>query len=243
MIDNVGDLVKNRLEHVDLIFDLRKKYFNPRLIKYVGANGWTHPWVYFDALMYYLLLTCFDLLGQNPEWVSLSEWLTSKKKTGEREAVECTIGNDASPQSIAQIFFEAYQRMYGVRSAFNHFILNLLTEDERSELFHNLEIVRGRMGGDPNTSYPALGYVEDESKKVDFLFRLRNKFTHSAVIMGSPAAGVFPDFYEPLVFDGKPMKRYSEIYREEKGGEWLIYQVCDWPFLLVRLITAVLDRR
>lgn len=61
--------------------------------------------------------------------------------------------------------------------------------------------------------------------------------------MGSAIAGVFPQAYEPIVIDGKPKKGYVEIHREAKNGEWLIYQVRDWPFVLKRLVKAVLARR
>lgn len=226
-----------------MIFELRHQYCDARLIKDVGESGWTHPWRYFDALMYYLLLTCFDLLGQPSEWVSFSEWLVSSKKAAEREVVVRSLRDSLNPTEIARHFNSAYQEIYGVRNSFNAFVLKLLTDEERAELYFNIQIVRGRIECDPNTSYPALGYIENEKKKLDFLYDLRNKFTHSAVIMGSANAGVFREAYEPLTIDGVPKKGYVEIHREAKNGEWLIYQVRDWPFVLKRLVVAVLARR
>lgn len=243
MESDTRELVLNRLEHVGMIFELRHQFCDARLIKDVGENGWTHPWRYFDALMYYLLLTCFDLLGQPSEWVPFSEWLISSKKAAEREVAVSSMQTGSNPVEIARHFNSAYQARYGVKNSFNNFVLKILTDEERAELYSNIQIVRGRMGGDPNTSYPALGYIEDERKKLDFLFGLRNKFTHGAVIMGSASAGVFSQAYEPIIIDGKSKIGYVEIHREEKNGEWLIYQVRNWPFVLKRLVEAVLARR
>ncbi|MEO4014117.1 hypothetical protein [Pseudomonas rossensis] len=241
--DEVCKLTRERLEHVELIFELRHHFNDLKRLQHVGERGWTHPWRYFDALMYYLLLTCFDLLGQPAEWVPFSEWIVSKKTADEREkAVDSTPPN-ADPVAIAQHFNAEYQSIYGVRMSFYNFVRNILTPDERAELYGSILIVRGVKGGDPNTAYPALGYIADDRKKLDFLFGLRNKFTHGAVTMGSPNAGVFQGSYDPFVIDGKIIKGYVEIHREPKSGEWIIYQVRDWPFTLQRLISAVLTRR
>lgn len=241
--DEVCKLVHQRLEHVELIFELRHHFNDVQRIQSVGENGWTHPWRYFDAMMYYLLLTCFDLLGQPAEWVPFSEWLVSKKKNDERQTAVASLQLDAGPIAIAQHLNIVYQSIYGVKTSFHSFVRIVLTDEERAELFHNIQIVRGKKDGEPNTSYPALGYITDEGKKLDFLFSLRNKFTHSAVTMGSPNAGVFQGSYDPIEIDGKLMKGYVEIHRETKNGEWVIYQVRDWPFVLQRLVSIALARR
>mgnify|MGYP001773322631 CR=1 FL=1 len=163
--DNRG-LVLNRLEHVDMIFELRHQYCDARLIQNIGENGWTHPWRYFDALMHYLLLTCFDLLGQPSEWVPFSEWLISSKKASEREVVVSSVQTGSNPIEISRHFNDAYQAAYGVRTSFNNFVLKILTDEERAELYFNIQIVRGVMGGDPNTSYPGLGYIDAERKNL-----------------------------------------------------------------------------
>lgn len=244
-IDNseVCTLIRERLEHVELVFDLRHHYHNMELVQWVGENGWTHPWRYFDALMYYLLLTCFDLLGQPADWVPFSIWLESRKKAGERNAAVAKIPASLDAVAIAKHLNTAYQSIYGVKNSFYHFVQHVLTDEERNELYLSIQIARGRQGGDPNTSYPALGYIEGEKEKLDWLFSLRNKFTHSAVTMGNPGAGIFPQSYDATIIDGKPMKGYLEIHRESKSGEWVIYQVRDWPFVLQRLIRAVLASR
>lgn len=239
----VRTLVLERLEHVELVFELRHHYNNMELVQWVSENGWTHPWRYFDALMYYLLLTCFDLLGQPADWVPFSTWLESGKKTEERKAAveKIPVGSDAV--EIAKNLNKAYQSIYGVKNSFYHFVRHVLTDEERKELYFSIQIVRGQKGGEPNTSYPALGYIVDDKTKLDWLFSLRNKFTHSAVTMGSPGAGIYPRAYDAIMIDGKPMKGYVEIHRESKSDEWIIYQVRDWPFVLQRLIRAALARR
>jgi hypothetical protein len=51
-VDEISKLIRQRLEHVEMIFELRHQFHDRRLVQYVGDNGWTHPWRYFDALMY-----------------------------------------------------------------------------------------------------------------------------------------------------------------------------------------------
>ncbi|WP_152598808.1 hypothetical protein [Janthinobacterium sp. RA13] len=242
-IDDVSQRIRQRLEHVEMIFNLHHQFRDIKLVQHVGDNGWTHPWRYFDALMYYLLLTCFDLLGQPAEWVSFSEWLESSKKIAERKLAVASIPEGSDPITVTQHINRVYQNIYGVKNSFYNFISNVLTDAERTELYFNIEIVRGRKDGDPHTSYPALGYVNDDKKKLEFLYNLRNKFTHSAVTMGSPNAGISPHAYKGIEENGKILRGYVEIYREAKKNEWLIYQVRDWPFVLHRIILAALTRR
>lgn len=236
-------LVRERLEHVELVFELRHHYFNHDLVKDIGENGWTHPWIYFDALMYYLLLTCFDLLGQPSEYRTFSEWLEARKTESEREAALRRLPVDADAVAIAKHLNSEYQQLYGVKNSFHRFVLHVLNEDERAELYASIDITRARKGGNPNTLYPALGTIDSEKEKLSFLFSLRNKFTHSAIAMGSPAAGIFKDPYAPVFINGVPMMGYSIIHQEDKGDEYWQYGVRDWPRLLQRLIWRVVVTR
>lgn len=241
--DVVCKLIRERLEHVNLIFELRHHFNDRKLVKSVGDSGWNHPWIYFDASMNYLLLTCFDLLGQPAEWVPFSEWLNSSKKTAERKAAVDTIPSNASPVEITKNLNNEYQSIYGVKTSFNNFILNILTQAERVELFFSIKINKLKKVDDPGMPHTALDDINDEKKKRDFLYSIRNKFTHSAVTMGSPAAGIFPKMYDPVEIDGKMMKGYIGIYHEDKNDESLSYSVRDWPFVLKRLIESALERR
>lgn len=241
--DETLKLVRDRLEFVDIIFGLHKQFIDHSMVQMIGEHGWTHPWRYFDALMNYLLLTCFDRLGQSTDWVSFSEWLSSGRKHEERAQAEKTITPGASPVEIAKHFASAYQIAYGVKSSFNNFILTVLTEDERHELLKSIQIVRAEIHNNVHEARPALGYIEGEKKKCDALFQLRNVFTHRAVNIGSPGGGVYKDIYEPTIINGLPMKGYIEVLRQEKGSEWIIYQVRDWPFVLIRCIKAALLRQ
>lgn len=240
--NDICKLVRDRLEHVDLIFELRHHYNRMELVTDVGENGWTHPWRYFDALMYYLLLTCFDLLGQPTDWVAFSTWLESGKNKSERDTAVATLPLEADPIATAKHLNDCYQKLYGVKNSFYSFVLKSLTDGERTELYRNIEIIRGQVGGDPNTMYPALGEITDERAKLDWLFSLRNKFTHGAVAMGSPSAGIFHQTYDAMIIDGVPKKGYIAIHHEIKCDERLTYQVRDWPYVLQRIIKAALIR-
>jgi hypothetical protein len=79
--DDTLRLVEERLEFVEIISRLNEQFLDPSLIRKVGEKGWTHPWKYFDALRNYLLLTCFDLLGQPSEFKDFQSWLQSFNPT------------------------------------------------------------------------------------------------------------------------------------------------------------------
>ena len=79
--DDTLRLVEERLEFVEIISRLNEQFLDPSLIRKVGEKGWTPTWKYFDALRNYLLLTCFDLLGQPSEFKDFQSWLQSFSPT------------------------------------------------------------------------------------------------------------------------------------------------------------------
>ncbi|MBK8572454.1 MAG: hypothetical protein IPN91_07330 [Holophagaceae bacterium] len=121
----------------------------------------------------------------------------------------------------------------GVKRSFNRFIFEVLTEEARRDLFFNIHVNQI----DPS-DHRVLKEIDDQQKKADFLFWIRNAYTHSAMNSGSPAGGVFKDFYEPVVIDGKPMKGYVSIALRTIRNKHYDISTRDWPFALIRAVNA-----
>jgi hypothetical protein len=237
------ELAEDRLRLVNYILGLHANFSGMEKVEMIGKNGWTHPWRYFDALMNYLVLTCFDLLGQPAEWIPFSEWLESSKKKGERDAALASLAAEASPIEIAKHLNSAYQLIYGVKNSFNKFVLDMLNDAERENLYHSIYIITAKRHDNPLVSLQSDGEITEEKKKWEALFKLRNNFTHSAINIGSPGGGLSKDYYEPFIYDGVPQKSYQEIWRDVKKEKVIIYHVADWPFVPIRCIEGVLSRR
>ena len=115
-IDGTVRLVNERLEFVSIISNLRPHFLNHKLIRHTPEGGWTHPWIYFDSLRNYLLLTCFDLLGQPSDYLDFQSWLRSSSKQGERDAIVASLDKSGSEADIAIRIHRAYLDIYGTKT-------------------------------------------------------------------------------------------------------------------------------
>ena len=152
------------LDRLELVETLRRPEVGSRL------------WLRYRGLVAYLMLTCFDLLGQPADWVDFSRWLESSRHQTERERVVVPVGT--SSIEAARAFVEAHAQLYGVRRSFRRFIEKVLDPEQRQALLACIEIevaVAPPLIGE-NDAPKSLG----ESKKIDWLFDLRNRYTHAA---------------------------------------------------------------
>jgi len=91
---------------------------------------WRHPRHERESLVNYLLLTCFDRLGQTRGFTTFKDWLSSKRKehVEEREKALQTLKSSTSPLVIAASLAEHHQEIYGVRNSFYKGIESLSEE-------------------------------------------------------------------------------------------------------------------
>ncbi|MFO0017172.1 MAG: hypothetical protein ACK52U_11530 [Synechococcaceae cyanobacterium] len=85
-----------------------------------GDRGY-HPRHEREALVNYLLLTCIDKLGQNNQgFISLADWLQSKKveHVSERQLILDSQAHDSPFDAKLRCLCEGYHRLYGVRNTF-----------------------------------------------------------------------------------------------------------------------------
>lgn len=127
----------------------------------------------YPSLCTYLLLTCFDQLGQPDDgFVSFSSWLEGDKKKNERDEIIKELG-DLSNISFTKELFSKYNKIYSVRTSFSKFIKSGLTIEQRSKLLTQILIEKY----DRNGNLISKG---NENDKKEWLYAIRNDYTHSS---------------------------------------------------------------
>lgn len=227
-----------------------------------GADRY-HPRHEREALVIYLLLTCFDKLGQKRRFLTLDGWLCSKKQKHVAEKDQCITAMpiQATPSEAARALSSEYHKLYGVRNAF-YTGINSLSGPDKQRLLRAIEISvnpdYGRYG--PNVSTPSFPldetYIKKESVRYNFLYQKRNRFTHQLEQndRGSvPSASLLPGMYSAeanenaaswmiSISDGKPVYMCG-LQEVECDGEDKVYYVVtayDWPFLLFEVLYSAI---
>lgn len=224
------DTVKNRIAFVNDLTILRDNFKGMHLIEHNEGNGWTHPYRHFSALQFYLLLTCFDILGSNDEFIPFSAWLVDTKRSKERNQI---FNNATENQLVDKIktVHSAYNKIYGPTQGFKRFINTVLSSKNKEKLLESLRVRK--------ISKPAnvvLDYTASETQKIDFLFEIRNSFTHAGQSYASSSGGLFKDADEGHIIDGKIMWGYEAIYWVYKETHYYEYSVRKWPSTLIEII-------
>lgn len=224
-------LVLERLEFVNIISSLNTQFRVPSLIRETENGGWTHPWMYFDSLRSYLLLTCFDLLGQPAPYKDFQCWLSASSTKADRDAALATVEKEPSLIAAVGYVHRQYLAQYGTKNSFYRFIKEILPTAARTDLLYSVHI---RMI-DPQQN-KEVRKIESDDEKTAFLYNVRNVYTHRAVNIGSPAGGVFPNWGAPMVIDGVPKQGWEPIYTKGKDGLLIEYSVRGWPNVLIRTV-------
>ncbi|MEP8538601.1 hypothetical protein ACMGGX_05750 [Enterobacter sp. BNK-29] len=216
-----------------------------------------------EALVVYLLLTCFDLLGQSQPHVPFMKWLTSNDSVlidERRAAAEGLDSENSDYVAHALGLFNYYNRHHGATIAFYSGI-DLLPENARNHLLSTVDVAkedpdaRKPENKDKNISYCRIP-IDDDAKVLklqkEYLYTKRNEFTHqlsqrhfSSVPMMS-GFGRNADFSNTLsesgaswaifVSDGKI--NYGGVNQEVKDK--YVYTLSDWPFVLFEVLYSAL---
>lgn len=231
-------LVHERLEFVSIISSLNPQFLDPTLIRPTPDGGWTHPWKYFDSLRIYLLLTCFDVLGQPQSFIDFQSWLSSSSTEAERTAALLNAKSETDRIAAIKRVHHEYLTAYGTKNSFYRFVRDVLPPPIQDDLYRSINI--RKIDSERNIEVEV---VEAETDKLAFLYRIRNSFTHAGVSTGSPAGGVFEEhLMKPSAIDGIPMKWMEPIHWEDKGKLRMEYSVCDWPNVLIQAVQEGLSR-
>ncbi len=215
-----------------------------------------------EALVVYLLLTCFDLLGQSRKFITFYEWLSSNKAeihSEHKEAIKSIApkANDAIGNSKA--LHEYYNKIYGPTRAFYSGIESL----PKSALAHLLSsLIVSRRNPESlkvenrNTMYPALpinSKAKEKKLKLAFLYSQRNAFTHKLLqnhTSSNPGMSCLAN-------------NFSENQSQPAGGSWTIwilgghvsygsslehepkhtFTTRDWPFVLFEVLYSAIGKQ
>ena len=228
--------VKSRLEFISKLTSVRETFRGIELIEHTENNGWTHPYKHFSGLRFYLILTCFDILGSNEEFIPFSNWLTSSKIKEERENIFRNVySNELNPDSVKKVY-SGYNDIYGISKGFKRFINEVISTEDRALLLDSIKIRKIQ-----NNPQKVIEYEPNETKKINFLYEVRNSFTHTGQPYASPGGGIFIDDGKAVIIDGKKMWGYQIIHREKKQDFFYEYSVRKWPKLLVEILNNTLN--
>jgi hypothetical protein len=234
--DATTQVVRDRLEFVELITQLNHQFLDPAKVRYLPNGGWTHPWMYFDSLRNYLLLTCFDLLGQPAAFKDFQTWLTAKTTAKEREAIVSGIPASYDPIKTAALIHREYLEAYGAKTSFYRFIDVVIPASKRAQLLYSVRIRRI----DPIRN-KELEVVENDDAKKKWLYEIRNSYTHRAVNTGSPGGRVFKGPVPLLDKEGNALYGWMPIQWQDQANVRIEYGVRCWPAVLKDTVAAGLE--
>ena len=125
--------VRSRLEFINQLNSVNEAFRGTHLIKHTENNGWTHPYVHFSGLRFYLILTCFDILGSNKDFLPFPDWLSSNSPSvkDQRDALFSNLSvKELTPNNVAKLYNE-YNKIYGIKKGFIRFITDIISEKDR----------------------------------------------------------------------------------------------------------------
>lgn len=248
------------LIHARLLLAQKLLEESDRLGGFSGYNHgndkwWLHPRHERESVVIYLLLTCFDLLGQDGGFVTFENWLDAKSKKYVDEKNQVLKDASLAPTDYvgaAKILHSHYLKLYGVKGSFNQGILGLEPQI-RDRFLKSVNVSfnpdYGKYG--PNTSTP--GY-ELEDKDLELKLKLkriygkRNKFTHKLDQYHRASNPMMGNFCVengsswPVFIDKGRLSYLSghqEIEEVKTGGVYS-YDFSDWPFVLFETLYAAI---
>ena len=248
-------LAQKLLEESDTLAGLEGYNFKDR------DNWFLHERHEREALVVYLLLTCFDLLGQSKPHVDFMKWLESKNSARVEErrmAAEVICPENADCFEQAKILFQHYNKHHGATSAFYSGI-DKLPDNTKQLLLSTVSVVkRDPRSLEPeykNTSFTGIP-LENEEQKIAlqkrYLYSLRNAFTHQLSQLhfsSTPMMSAFPgiiDFKDGPPSDGASWGiniidkkiHYGGVHQDQDNR--YVYTLSDWPFVLFEVLYAAL---
>ncbi|WP_342066943.1 hypothetical protein [Achromobacter kerstersii] len=226
-----------------------------------------HPRHEREALVVYLLLTCFDMLGQSQPHVPFDSWMRSKK-TQHRDEIASALAN-ASPEDTrdaveaTRLLIARHAELYGTGNAFRYGI-DSLGQNAKDWLFSSISlgILPREAEKDPYTSYPTKPIEDKEVErglKVRYLYKRRNEFTHQLVqrqysstpamtmlakqVMGEPTADAPPPAsWLAYVSGSGVVVQCGGTHVERKASDYglVSYSISDWPFVLFEVLYSAI---
>lgn len=199
------------IERLELIEIFAERELNVRLLGF------------YQSLVVYHLLTCFDLLGQPDNWIDFMNWHISTNKISEKKDARSRFNFWDNFETKVKKYYDFYIYKYGVRKSFVRFINEVIPDSTREELFNSIRI---SVNGMPN---PSIRIKEDSNQtvKMNFLSDLRNKYTHSAIFI--------PGFHQDFRMPGTK-SLFTNFTETINATSWVTISVRDWPDALKKVV-------
>jgi hypothetical protein len=226
------DRVVDRLTLVRALIDQKHPLAKPKRIGVTPDGVATSAWDQHDSLINYLLLTCFDVLGQSVDFVQFGEWLTSRELEAERQEVLGQMKPELPPVAAARALHDGYNKRYGTTNGFMRFINEVISEEARNELLGSVHI----------GSIKPISPAKAAKLKKEFLYQQRNGFTHKAHANITVARMV--DTNRMMIIDAtsdEPIVKHAARMVEGRVDKAGAYFVTDWPYVLYRTVARAVN--
>lgn len=178
-------------------------------------------------LVVYLLLTCFDRLGQPAPYITFEQFLSSKKLRHRELRDKVLLGcSGANPLESAAALNTLYIEIYGVRNSFYRFLEEILSESMCQRLLDSLGSWKaswGETGREPMSP----------TEKKKYLYSLRNSYTHQAETQ--PGLTIpLPISEEGEKTPPEKMFYFYEQLNKKDGFDWIGFS--QWPDILFECV-------
>lgn len=241
------ELVKDRLHLLSLLIDSKSQFSGAGKMRKDNNIYQSHPYKDYTALRYYLVLTCFDILGQPNDWKDFQSWLISKKSKKERDSIIEKNGNKDKIDLIKLVHSE-YSEIYGVKNSFYKFIREIISKENQQKLFDSIatsiEISPDIITKDGVRSSMGKSIILEKTHKEKFLFEIRNSFTHKGISIGINMTGLH-DFDKPIPYppDWNPKWLFNPILKKKINGDTIWFKVRRWPFVLIEIVEDTINQK
>lgn len=229
--------IEERVKFVELLLSLKEHVRELQPAAEPGPGGkLDHPTRHISGHCTYLMLTCFDMLGQPAKWVDFSAWLAGSAYKAERQEVVDKLGVSADPVAAAKALLANYNKRYGVKSSFYRFF-DLLEDQERADLLQSVLVQRWSAKAGLQSASQTLNF----EKSKEAMFGIRNGFTHR----GQVTASVYPEFLKfhgemrfADIGQGRLQGGYSPVLSVNSGDTVNDISVRDWPNALLHAVRS-----
>lgn len=151
-------------------------------------------------------------------------------------------------ESIIEIN-DDYNKIYGVRNSFMRFIKETLSLENQNKLFNSIrgsvkltDSIRNQDG--TQTIATGADYNLNQKEKEDFIYYIRNSFTHKGIPLGDTRGGYF-DREGPMnlgsIKEPELLWREVALYSKKIDGNEITFKVIKWPELLIEIIEDTLN--
>lgn len=239
-------LINERLEFIKIIKNTSEKFEDPKLNKWSFVDySSMHPHRHFDSLIIYLLLTCFDFLGQGEEgeYLDFGSYLREKDNNRRDDLIK-NLELSLEIKLIEKIkqTHDEYLNKHGATKTFYRFIDEMLSNEERNILFSSFYIQKIESCTDGNNNWSnLLDTINDDTTKKKYLYTLRNSYTHKMISIGSANKGLFPT-HSDMMTRGYVCSLSIPCSKKE-DNKFYVYYFKNWPDILMELIESHISRK